>query len=263
MGLPGVCCCAAVLLWAAGLSVTDIIRRRLPNAATLSGGAVIVAGAALCGRGLPALAGALALGGLYLVVHVADPAALGGGDVKLALGLGGLTGAFGVDVWVLAALGAPLLSAQFPRALIDVNRGMAELDRAMFDGALSMKVDCWHRPRMGFFSCMGFPMWAASGMDAASCVVSVSVTPVYNAADFVCALSQRRMKFTRATDLDCALERSSLSTLKRSFYDEMAASCRCLDAALQRSGYTGSGSCVQPCLWCLSFRPTPHGAPQG
>ena len=111
MGLPGVCCCAAVLLWAAGLSVTDIIRRRLPNAATLSGGAAILAGAALCGRGLPALAGALALGGLYLVVHVADPAALGGGDVKLALGLGGLTRAFGVDVWVLAALGAPLLTA--------------------------------------------------------------------------------------------------------------------------------------------------------
>ena len=41
----------------------------------------------------------------------------------------------------MAALGAPLLSAQFPRALIDVNRGMAELDRAMFDGALNMKVD--------------------------------------------------------------------------------------------------------------------------
>ena len=41
----------------------------------------------------------------------------------------------------MAALGAPLLSAQFPRALIDVNRGMAELDRAMFEGALNMKVD--------------------------------------------------------------------------------------------------------------------------
>jgi N-formylglutamate deformylase len=48
-----------------------------------------------------------------------------------------------VDQLVGAApmLGAPLLAAQFPRALLDVNRGMAELDRAMFDGALKVKVD--------------------------------------------------------------------------------------------------------------------------
>jgi len=69
-------------------------------------------------------------------------------------------------------------------------------------------------------------------MDAASGVVSVSVAPVYNAADFVCALSQRRMKNTGAIDPGCALERSKLPTLKRSFYDEMAACCRCLDATL-------------------------------
>ncbi|MES2472169.1 MAG: N-formylglutamate amidohydrolase [Pseudomonadota bacterium] len=41
----------------------------------------------------------------------------------------------------VAALGAPLLAAQFPRALLDVNRGIAEIDRAMFDGALRVKVD--------------------------------------------------------------------------------------------------------------------------
>lgn len=39
------------------------------------------------------------------------------------------------------ALGAPLLAAQFPRAYLDVNRGVAELDPAMFDRALDMKVD--------------------------------------------------------------------------------------------------------------------------
>ena len=39
------------------------------------------------------------------------PAAMGAGDVKLAIGLGALTGAFGFDVWVLAALAAPLLTA--------------------------------------------------------------------------------------------------------------------------------------------------------
>jgi leader peptidase (prepilin peptidase)/N-methyltransferase len=36
---------------------------------------------------------------------------MGAGDVKLALGLGALTGCFGVGAWFLAALGAPLLTA--------------------------------------------------------------------------------------------------------------------------------------------------------
>jgi len=40
-----------------------------------------------------------------------NPAGMGAGDVKLALGLGALTGCFGADVWLLAALGAPLLTA--------------------------------------------------------------------------------------------------------------------------------------------------------
>jgi leader peptidase (prepilin peptidase)/N-methyltransferase len=35
---------------------------------------------------------------------------MGAGDVKLAIGVGGLTGCFGVEVWFLAALGAPLLT---------------------------------------------------------------------------------------------------------------------------------------------------------
>jgi len=38
-------------------------------------------------------------------------------------------------------LGAPLLAAHFPRAFLDVNRSMAELDAAMFDGALDVPVD--------------------------------------------------------------------------------------------------------------------------
>ena len=64
------------------------------------------------GHGATALAGALGLSGLYLVVHLAAPAALGAGDVKLALGCGALTGALGTEVWVLAAVGAPLLTAE-------------------------------------------------------------------------------------------------------------------------------------------------------
>jgi N-formylglutamate amidohydrolase len=38
-------------------------------------------------------------------------------------------------------LGAPLLAAHFPRAFLDVNRSMAELDAGMFDGALGVPVD--------------------------------------------------------------------------------------------------------------------------
>ena len=93
-----------MIAWAAALSVTDIRRRRLPNALTLPGAVAILAGAAAVGSGIPALAG------LYLLVHLADPTGIGAGDVKLALGLGALTGAYGFPVWFLGALGAALLT---------------------------------------------------------------------------------------------------------------------------------------------------------
>jgi N-formylglutamate deformylase len=41
----------------------------------------------------------------------------------------------------VTALGAPLLAAEFPRAWLDVNRGGAELDQAMFDAPLAVPVD--------------------------------------------------------------------------------------------------------------------------
>lgn len=100
-----------VLLWSVLLSGYDIRQRRLPNWLTLPGAVVVPAAAIGAGRGAPALAGAAALAAVYLVVHLAGPAGLGAGDVKLALGLGALTGSFGVDVWLLAALAAPLLTA--------------------------------------------------------------------------------------------------------------------------------------------------------
>ena len=55
--------------------------------------------------------GAIGLAGVYLIVHLISPASMGAGDVKLAAGVGGLTGAFGFDVWALAAVTAPLLTA--------------------------------------------------------------------------------------------------------------------------------------------------------
>jgi N-formylglutamate deformylase len=41
----------------------------------------------------------------------------------------------------VVGLGAPLLSAHFPRAFLDVNRSMAELDTGMFHGTLEVPVD--------------------------------------------------------------------------------------------------------------------------
>jgi leader peptidase (prepilin peptidase)/N-methyltransferase len=100
-----------VLLWMGALSVCDVRWRRLPNLLTLPGAGVILLAAALAGYGPPALAGAVALAGMYLLVHLVAPVAMGAGDVKLAIGLGGLAGCFGAGVWFLAALGAPLLTA--------------------------------------------------------------------------------------------------------------------------------------------------------
>ena len=111
MSGAGLLACGIVVAWAAALTLSDVRVRRLPNGLTLTGAVVILTGAAVAGRGTPALIGGLALGGLYLAVHLADPSGLGAGDVKLALGLGALTGAFGIAVWTLAALAAPMLTA--------------------------------------------------------------------------------------------------------------------------------------------------------
>lgn len=100
-----------VVLWAAALIWIDLRQRRLPNVLTLPGGVVILGTAAAVGQGCPALFGAVGLASIYLLVHLAAPTAMGAGDVKLAIATGALTGSFGVQVWVLAAIAAPLLTA--------------------------------------------------------------------------------------------------------------------------------------------------------
>lgn len=102
---------ASALLWMGMLTSYDIRQRRLPNWLTLPGFAVIMLLAICSGRGPAAALGAGLLATTYLLVHAVAPAAMGAGDVKLALGLGALTGCFGGDVWLLAAIGAPLLTA--------------------------------------------------------------------------------------------------------------------------------------------------------
>lgn len=101
----------ALLVWLTALSVCDIREQRLPNVLTVPGALAVLAVATAAGRGWPAAAGAAALTAVYLLMHLAAPSALGAGDVKLAVGLGAVTGWFGADVWLLAALAAPLLTA--------------------------------------------------------------------------------------------------------------------------------------------------------
>src|ERR1700751_4212218 len=97
----------AALLWMGALTAYDIRRRRLPNWLALPGFAVIMLVAAGSGHGPAAALGAGLLAALYLLVHAAAPAAMGAGGVKLALGLGALTGCFGSDVWFFAGTRGP------------------------------------------------------------------------------------------------------------------------------------------------------------
>ncbi|MGW4248675.1 prepilin peptidase, partial [Nocardia sp. NPDC004722] len=81
----------ALALWCAALSACDLRARRLPDALTLPGAVVVLAYGFAAGAALPALFGAALLTLPYLAVHLAHPAALGAGDVKLAVGLGAAT----------------------------------------------------------------------------------------------------------------------------------------------------------------------------
>jgi leader peptidase (prepilin peptidase)/N-methyltransferase len=112
------------LLWMGALTVYDIRQGRLPNWLTLPGFAVIMLVAISSGRGEGAALGAGALATVYLLTHAASPAGMGAGDVKLALGLGALTGCFGPAVWLIAAIGAPVLTAMWG-IVARIRRGLA------------------------------------------------------------------------------------------------------------------------------------------
>ncbi|EME17487.1 peptidase A24A, prepilin type IV [Rhodococcus triatomae BKS 15-14] len=105
----------------------DLRSRRLPNVLTLPGAVVILLVAAGAGQLRPALVGAGLLAGGYLLVHLAAPAAMGAGDVKLALGLGAVTGTAGASAWLLGAAGAFVVTAVAGSVLRVAGRGAASL----------------------------------------------------------------------------------------------------------------------------------------
>ncbi|MEU7383704.1 A24 family peptidase [Streptomyces sp. NPDC042207] len=111
------------------LAVVDFRVRRLPDVLTLP-----LAGAALALLGLAALVpghaghwptalyGALALGGGYFVLFLVNPAGMGFGDVKLALGAGAVLGWYGWPVVLLGTFAGFLFGALYGGALVAVRR---------------------------------------------------------------------------------------------------------------------------------------------
>ncbi|GGC59312.1 prepilin peptidase [Hoyosella rhizosphaerae] len=100
----------AAIPWMVALTFYDFRYRRLPNWLTLPGAFAIVVASAIAGHGWAAIIGGAALAAVYLVPHLVSSRGMGAGDVKLAVGIGALTGAYGPAVWFLAAATAPLVT---------------------------------------------------------------------------------------------------------------------------------------------------------
>ncbi|WP_433354539.1 prepilin peptidase [Microtetraspora malaysiensis] len=116
----------AALLYAAvagvTLSLIDWRTRRLPDAITLPSVPVLAVLLAPTGRLGAALLSGLALAAAYAVLWFVRPAALGLGDVKLAALVGMVTGVFGMDAVILAAVGAHVLGALYAAGLLITRR---------------------------------------------------------------------------------------------------------------------------------------------
>lgn len=97
--------------WCGLLAVFDIRSRRLPNQLTVTGALGVLAYAVSAGESDAALRGAALLALPYLMVHLLWPAALGAGDVKLAVGLGAAAALGGAQAWMWSALTAPVFTA--------------------------------------------------------------------------------------------------------------------------------------------------------
>ncbi|MFC8043077.1 prepilin peptidase [Nocardia sp. NPDC057353] len=97
--------------WCALTAAVDLRTLRLPDRLTAAGAVAVLGYAAGSGQFARALLGAVLLAGVYLAAHLAAPAGIGAGDVKLAVALGAAAACAGARAWVLAALLAPLATA--------------------------------------------------------------------------------------------------------------------------------------------------------
>ncbi|MFJ7152080.1 prepilin peptidase [Streptomyces sp. NPDC100445] len=111
------------------LAAVDLRVRRLPDPLTLPLAAAALAllgPAALlpehAGHWTTALLGALALGAGYCVLHLLNPAGMGFGDVKLALGAGAVLGWYGWPTVLLGTFTGFLLGALYGGALVLARR---------------------------------------------------------------------------------------------------------------------------------------------
>lgn len=111
------------------LAVVDIRVRRLPDPLTLPlapaalallGLAALLPGHA--GHWPTALCGALALGAGYYALYRINPAGMGFGDVKLAVGMGAVLGWYGWSVVLLGAFAGLLFGAVYGGALVLARR---------------------------------------------------------------------------------------------------------------------------------------------
>ncbi|MFE1105130.1 prepilin peptidase [Streptomyces rochei] len=111
------------------LAVVDLRVRRLPDPLTLplAGAALVLLGVTAlvpehAGEWTTALLGALALGGGYGVLFLINPAGMGFGDVKLALGAGAALGWYGWPTLMLGTFAGFLLGALYGGALVVARR---------------------------------------------------------------------------------------------------------------------------------------------
>lgn len=96
--------------WCVAVSMVDVTVRRLPNSFTAAGYAIALGVSAWSGALWTGLMGSVLLAAIHLVLHLISPGSLGGGDVKLALPLGAITGLGGAQVWLLSAFLAPVIT---------------------------------------------------------------------------------------------------------------------------------------------------------